>query len=143
MVKILLHCILILPRAVLGMFLLVNQYRHVHRRTSLMSSFLLLQQCPACLIHLTWMVLEMGGKWSYSCCFLGRCFQDLFSITPSIHARFLSSFSSMRFVSVHVMHPSSSTDPTAAGKKSCFIISDRSNIHLIDCLSIAAHSFAR
>ena len=34
----------------------------VHRRTSLMSSSLLLQQCPACLVCITWIVFVMGGK---------------------------------------------------------------------------------
>ena len=34
--------------------------------TSLMSSFLLLQQCPACLVRLTWIVFVMGGRWPYS-----------------------------------------------------------------------------
>ena len=29
--------------------------------------------CPACLVCLTWMILEMGGKWSYSCSFVGCC----------------------------------------------------------------------
>ena len=38
----------------------------VHKRTSLMSSSLLFQQCPACLVRLTWMVFEMGCKWPYS-----------------------------------------------------------------------------
>ena len=32
-----------------------------HRRTSLMSSSLLLQQCPACLVRLTRIACEMGG----------------------------------------------------------------------------------
>ena len=32
-----------------------------HRSTSLMSSFLLLQQCPACLVRLTWIAFVMGG----------------------------------------------------------------------------------
>ena len=35
----------------------------VHRSTSLMSSSLLLQKCPACLVHIIWMVFEMDG-WS-------------------------------------------------------------------------------
>ena len=52
----------------------------VHRSTSLMSSSLLLQQCPACLVHLTWIVVVMGGRWPYSCCFVGSCLQYLFSI---------------------------------------------------------------
>ena len=38
----------------------------VHKSTSLMSSSLLLQQCPACLVRLTWIVFVIGGKWTYS-----------------------------------------------------------------------------
>ena len=39
-------------------------YVGVHRSTSLMRSSLLLQQCPACLVRLTWIVLwwEEGGR---------------------------------------------------------------------------------
>ena len=40
-------------------------YVGVHRSTSLMSSSLLLQQCPACLVRLTWIVFMMGGRWPY------------------------------------------------------------------------------
>ena len=43
---------------------------------SIMSSSLLLQLCPAFLVHLIWMILEMGGRWLYSHCFLECCFQD-------------------------------------------------------------------
>ena len=32
----------------------------VHRSTSLMSSSLLLQHCPACLVRLTWIVFMMA-----------------------------------------------------------------------------------
>ena len=35
----------------------------VHKSTSLMSSSLLLQQCPACLVRLTWIVFVIGGRW--------------------------------------------------------------------------------
>ena len=35
-------------------------YVGVHWSTSLMSSSLLLQQCPACLVRLTWIVFVMG-----------------------------------------------------------------------------------
>ena len=45
-----------------------------HRCTSLMSSSLPLQQCPACLVRLTWLVFLMFGRWPYSWCFLGCCF---------------------------------------------------------------------
>ena len=48
-------------------------YVGVHKSTSLMSSSLLFQQCPACLVRLTWIVFLMGGKWPYSWCFVGCC----------------------------------------------------------------------
>ena len=41
-------------------------YVGFHRSKSLMSSSLLLQQCPACLVRLTWIVFVMGGRWPYS-----------------------------------------------------------------------------
>ena len=44
-----------------------------------MTSFLLLQY-PACLVCLILIVFVMGGKRSYSCCFLGCCLQGLFNI---------------------------------------------------------------
>ena len=56
----------------------------VHRSMSLMSSSLLLQQCPACLVRLTWIVFVMGVRWPYSCCFVGCCLKDLFNIARSI-----------------------------------------------------------
>ena len=49
-----------------------------------MSLPLLLQQCPAYLVRLIWIVFVMGGRWPYSCCFVGCCFQDLFNIARSI-----------------------------------------------------------
>ena len=106
-------------RAVVGKFLLVGQHEHYHVKGSIGEGHrlsLLLWQCPACFVHLTWMVLEMGGKWPYRCCFLGCCFQDLFNTARSILVQFLSSVFSMRSVSVHVMHPYSSTDTTIAWK---------------------------
>ena len=59
-------------------------YVGVYRSTSLMSSSPLLQQCPACLVHLTWIVFVMGGRWPYSWCLVGCCHQDLFNIARSI-----------------------------------------------------------
>ena len=56
----------------------------VHRSTSLISLSLLLQQCPACLVHLTWTVFVMGGRWPYSWCLVWCCHQDLFNIAHSI-----------------------------------------------------------
>ena len=54
----------------------------VHKSTSLMSSSLLLQQCPACLVHLTWIVFVIGGRWPYSWCLAARTCSRL-------HAAFL------------------------------------------------------
>ena len=48
----------------------------IHKSTSLMSSSLLLQQCPACLVRLTWIVFVIGGRWPYSWCLVGCCRQS-------------------------------------------------------------------
>ena len=49
-----------------------------------MNSSLLLQQCPVCLVRLTWILFVKVGRWPYSCCFVGRCLQDLFNTARSI-----------------------------------------------------------
>ena len=59
-------------------------YVGVHRSTSLTSSSLLLQQCPACLARLACIVFVMGGRWPYSWRLVGCCRQDLFSISLNI-----------------------------------------------------------
>ena len=61
-----------------------RSYVGVHRSTPLMSSSLLLQLCPACLVRLTWIVFVMGCRWPYSWYFVGYCLQDLFNIARSI-----------------------------------------------------------
>ena len=63
----------------------------IHKSTSLMSSSLLLQQCPACLVRLTWIVFVIGGRWPYSWCLVGCCCQDLFRIARSILVIFSTS----------------------------------------------------
>ena len=68
-------------------------YVGVHRSPSLMSSSLLLQQCPACLVRLTWILFVMGSRWPYSWCLVRCCCQDLFNIARSILAKLPSSFS--------------------------------------------------
>ena len=55
----------------LVVLLLLGHMWGVHWSTSLMSSSLFLQQCPACLVHLTWIVFVMGGRWPYSWCLWG------------------------------------------------------------------------
>ena len=61
-----------------------RSYAGVHRSTSLMSWFLLLKQCPACLVRLTWIIFVMGGRWPYSWCLVGCGRLDLFNIARSI-----------------------------------------------------------
>ena len=41
-------------------------------------------KCPACLVRLTLIVFVTGGRWPYSCCFVGCCLQDLFNIASTI-----------------------------------------------------------
>ena len=112
------------------------------RSTSLMSSTLILHQCPACLVRLTWIVFVMDGKWPYSCCFVGCCLQNLFNITCIILVQLPSSFFSIRLVSIHVVHPYSSIDTTAAWKKRHFILSVRSDSYMTDYLWLTGHTFA-
>ena len=51
---------------------------------SLMSSSLLVQQCPACLVRLIWIVFLMGCMCPYSLCLVACCRQDLFNIARDI-----------------------------------------------------------
>ena len=108
---------------VLVVLLLHGHVWRIHKSTSLMSSSLLLQLCPVCLVRLTWIVFVIGGRWPYSWCLVGCCRQDLFKIARSILVSLPSSVFSSRFVSVHVVHPYSSIDVTAAWKKLRFILS--------------------
>ena len=50
----------------------------VRKSRSLMSSSLLLQRCPACLVRLILVVFVMGGWWPYSCWFVGMLPPGLF-----------------------------------------------------------------
>ena len=115
----------------------------VHKRRLLMGSSLLLHLCPACLVCLFWMDLEVVGSWPYSCCFVGCCFQDFFNIAHSLLVQFPSRFFCKHFVSNHLVYLYCRLDSTAARKKFRFILSDRSEFNMIDILSIAAHVFAR
>ena len=94
----------LLNSAVVYNSLLVHSWVGDHKRMLLMSLFLFLQLCPACFVHLTWMVCEMGSRWLYKCCFVGCCFQ---------------------FVRVNVVIQCSSTDTSTTLKKSHFILSER------------------
>ena len=67
-----------------GCLAFARPYVGVHRSSSLMSSSLLLPQCPACLVRLTCIVFVMGGKCPYSWCLMGCCRQDLFNTALNI-----------------------------------------------------------
>ena len=60
----------------------------VHKRMSFMRSYLLLQQCPTCLIGLTWIVCDLTAKWLHRYYFVGCYFQDLFKTARSSHLAF-------------------------------------------------------
>ena len=107
-------------------------YAGVHRSTSLMSSSLPLQQCPECLARLTCIVFL---------CLVGCCRQDLLNIARNILVYLPSSFFSSRSVSVQVVHPYGNIDTTAAWKKLRFILSVRSDFHMIESLPIAVYAF--
>ena len=94
------------------------------------------------LVRLILIVFLMGGWWPYSCCFVGCCFQDSFNIVRSILVLLLSSFFSIALLSVHVVHPHSSIETTAAWKKLPFIFSVRSDFQMTDSILIAVHAFA-
>ena len=68
------------------------------------------------------------------------CFPDLSNIDRSILVQFPRSFFSEPLVTVHV-HPYNKIDKTPAWKKLSFILSDRSDFHVIDNLSIAVSDF--
>ena len=119
-------------RAVVDKCLLINKHLYVRVKGSIGEYRLCVHpyfsnSVPHVLfiVHLVWTVLEMGGKWPYSCCFVGYCFQNLFSMTCSILVQFPSSFFSTCLISIYVVHPYSRISTTAACKKLHFILSDR------------------
>ena len=78
--------------------------------------------------------LEMGGKLPYNCCFMKCCFQDLFNIAHSILMQFPSSILSVSIEKYWHNH---------CLEEIHFILSNRSNFHISDSLSIAIHTFAK
>ena len=95
----------------------------------------------ACLVYLTSMVYEMGGKCPYSCCFVGYVIQNLFKTPRSIIKQFPSSFFYGSFSKVYVVQPYSSTEMATALKNPRFISLGRSDFHIVDDLTIAVYAF--
>ena len=95
-------------------------YAGFHRSTSLTKLFLLLQQCPACLVRLAWIVFVIGGRWPYSGALWGVVAR-ICSISQHscvIAVKFLLQPFSQRPSSASI---ASSIDTTAAWKKLRFI----------------------
>ena len=67
------------------------------------------------------------------------CLKQLLAFLCSYHLV----FSSTHFLNIQEVHPYSRIDTTIVLKNSLFILSGRSNFHMIDSLSIAFPSFAR
>ena len=71
---------------------MVGQHCHIHEKDSIeerhMISSMFLQECPTCTVRFIRMVLEMGDKWPYNCCFVGCCFRYLFNVVRSILGQF-------------------------------------------------------
>ena len=86
------------------------------------------------------MVDKGGDKWPNSCYFIGYCFHYLFKSANSIHIYFPSSFFSKRFAKVQVAQPYNNSEMTTTWKNSCFILSVRSDFHIVVRLSIAVHA---
>ena len=100
---------------------LARSYVGVHWSTSLMSSSLLLQQCPAYLVRLTWIVFVMGGRRPYSWCFV------------------VARSCLILLASKWCIHTAVSTRPLLGRNR--LILSVRSDFHMTDSLSIAVHAF--
>ena len=83
----------------------------------------------------------MGSKWPYGCCFVGCYFQNLSKTAHRILLLVPTSFFSMPFVWVQIVHPYSSTYTATACKKFYFILSEGSDFCMINDFSIAVQTF--
>ena len=109
----------------------------VHKRLSLISSCVFLQQFPA---YLAWfgIVREMGGKWPYNC----YLWDIVFRISlkhPIVLCTFCQTISSSVLIeSVRFIYLTAT-----AWKKSYFILLEKSDFYMTDNLSIAVHAFMK
>ena len=97
-------------------------------------------------LHVLFVLLGWFVRWEVGGCTASVLWGVDFRICSRQHIAFLRSspfsFFSMCFVSVHVIHPYSSMNLDIAWKK-CFILSDKSEFHMINNLSRAYYTFTR
>ena len=108
-----------------------------------MSSTLLLQQFPACLVRLILIVFVqlllygvlLPGLVQY--CSQHSC---VIAVKLFLHTKRMEKKLDSNYTRVHVVHPYSSIDTTAAWKKLHFILSVRFDFHMTDRQSTVVHA---
>ena len=133
--------------AVVGKFLLVDQYWHNHVKGSVEERCLWDRPCFSSSIpHVLFVLIGWFYGWEVSghpvVTSWGVASGFFFNIVRSFLVPFPSSFFFMCFVSVYMVHPCNSTGTTAVWKKSRFTLWDKSDNLTIHSLSIAIHTFA-
>ena len=108
------HNVVVLVRISLTLSLCLSVYLSLSLSPPIISPSLL--SIAPCLVCTIWIVLKIGGRWPYRCCFVGCCFQDLFCMTHIILVEFLSSFFSLCLASNLVVHPYSKRTQPLLGK---------------------------
>ncbi len=86
-------------------------YAGVHRRTLLMSSFLLLQRCPACLFRLAWIDFVIGGDGIVGALWGNAAGTCLILLATSLCSCRLASFRAVLLASRWCIHKAVSTRP--------------------------------
>ena len=96
-----------------------------------------------CLARLTWIVCEMGGKWSYNFCFVECCFQDLFKTSINILVYFSPLFFSFILLAFMGCIQTDGMTQTPLRRNPVFFYWIVSDTRMIDNPSIAVHDFTR
>ena len=116
----------------LNKFLPVNQYCHSYVSGPVKEHCLRVNPLfSSSVLYVFFILLGWLWRWEVSShtysCFVGFCFEDFFKISCCILVSFSSSFFSVHFVSVHVVQPYRSINTASVWKKSCLVLSDRSD----------------
>ena len=130
-------------QAVVDKFLLVSQHLHIHVKGSIGERCLWV--CPYfsdSVLHVLFVLFGWFLRWEVSICTTAVLW-DVTSWICSIFVQFLSSFFSICLVIIRVVNLCHKIDMITAWKKLHFILSDKSDFHMIDNLSIAVLAFTR